>query len=123
MKRVADGQEPTDVVPLVVVPVQVKIAVAVVPVEVRNTTITVGVDPRRAVIVCTETPISLSFEYSPDCIVFEGISPLPLYTKYLHIQTNGGTLHYGYTTDAFRHYRLLRFQPPIAIPAVWQTYP
>ena len=45
MKRVADGSETTDVVPVIVDPVQVQLAVRIVPVEVRDVPVAVRVLP------------------------------------------------------------------------------
>lgn len=49
MKRLADGQEPIDLVPVVLVPVQVEVPLVVVPVEVGEVAVAVRVHEVRAV--------------------------------------------------------------------------
>ena len=45
MKRVSDGRESVDLVPVVLDPVQIQIALRAVPVEVRNIAVAVPVLP------------------------------------------------------------------------------
>ena len=49
MIELADGQEPADVVPVVVEPVEVELALGTVLVEVGHVAVAVRVDPGRAV--------------------------------------------------------------------------
>jgi hypothetical protein len=49
MIELADGQEATDVVPVIVRPVEVELAVRTVPVEIGHVAVAVRVDPGRAV--------------------------------------------------------------------------
>lgn len=59
MKRVSDGREPIDLVPVVLDPVQVQVALRAVPVEVRNVAVAVPVLPNGTSvqnIVCATTP-------------------------------------------------------------------
>ena len=54
MKKLADGEEPVDRVPVVLIPVQVEVALDTVLVEVRNVAIAIGVTPDRARRNCTK---------------------------------------------------------------------
>ena len=59
MKRVSDGREPVDLVPVILVPVHVQVALRTVPVEVRNVAVAVPVLPDGTnvqSIVCATTP-------------------------------------------------------------------
>jgi len=59
MKRVSDGREPVDLVPVVLDPVQVQVALRAVPVEVRNVAAAEPVMPDGTnvqSIVCATTP-------------------------------------------------------------------
>ena len=54
IKKVADGEEPIVVVPVVLVPVQVEIALGVVPVEVGDVAVAERALPDRARRNCTK---------------------------------------------------------------------
>ena len=49
MKRLANGQKTTVLIPVIVEPVEVEVTLRAIPVEVRHVTIAVGINPRRAV--------------------------------------------------------------------------
>lgn len=75
MKRLADGQEPVDLVPIVVVPVQVEVPLVVVPVEVGEVAVAVRVHPVRAVNLRERPSAPLPVECSPGCILFGVFKP------------------------------------------------
>ncbi len=65
MKRLANGEEPTDFIPLIVIPVEVEVSLRSVSVEVGHVAITISVDQGRAVIKCgTYHPFSLPADCS-----------------------------------------------------------
>ena len=66
MKRVSDSEEPIVVVPPVLEPVEVQVALRTVPVEVRDVPV---VEMLPDLYRIPSMPLSL--EYSRDCIVFE----------------------------------------------------
>lgn len=70
MKRVARGEEPAVLVPVVIVPVQIEVALRVVPVQVGEVTVAIAVHERGAAKICEAPPVSLPVEFSPGCIVF-----------------------------------------------------
>ena len=49
MKRVSDGREPIDLVPVVLDPVQVQVPLRAVPVEIGNVAVAIQVPPDRIV--------------------------------------------------------------------------
>lgn len=55
MKRIADSTETANLVPVVLDPVQVQVAVRTVPVEIRDAAVTIQVLPDGAVIVVQYT--------------------------------------------------------------------
>jgi len=86
MKRLAKGEEPTALIPVIVriVPVQVQIALGTIPVQVRHVAVAVRVDPARALVICKTSSKPPPIEYSQGCIVFRDFISLMLCTKYLH---------------------------------------
>ena len=62
MKRLANAGEEPVVIPVIVVAVDVHVALVVVPPVERGE-------------MCDVSSIPLSFEYSQDCIVCEGVEP------------------------------------------------
>ncbi len=84
MKRVADGEETAVLIPVVVAPVQVEVALRAVPVEVGHVAVAVRIDPGRAVKcgicrLCHCLPIARH-----GCILFGDVIPLTYSTKYFH---------------------------------------
>ncbi len=90
MIALANGQEPAVLVPVVVIPVEVELAVGTVPVEVGR--VAVAVDPGGAVKIYKMSSMPPPIEYSPGCILFEKIIPLTSYTKYFHFLSNASAL-------------------------------
>lgn len=78
MKRLADGQEPIDLVPVVVVPVQVQLPLVVVPVEVGEVAVAVLVHEVRAVNLRGRPSAPLPVEFSLGCILFGVLKPANL---------------------------------------------
>ncbi|MBU4314956.1 hypothetical protein KJ673_00960 [Patescibacteria group bacterium] len=92
MIKLADGQEPIVLVPVVVIPVEVELAVGTVPVEVGRVAVAVAVDPGGAVKIYKMSSMPPPIKYSPGCILFEKIIPLTSYTKYFHFWSNTSAL-------------------------------
>ncbi|MFZ2189512.1 MAG: hypothetical protein WA057_01440 [Candidatus Magasanikiibacteriota bacterium] len=97
MIELADGQEAADVVPVVVEPVEVELAVGNVPVEVGHVAVAVRVDPGGAVKTYKTPSISPPFEYSQGCILFGDMIPLISYTKFIIWEHNNSTLNKAMT--------------------------
>ena len=63
MKKLADDEEPTVLIPLIVEPVEVEVPVGLVGIDVRDIAIAMQVHD-RAVEMYTRPSIALPFEYS-----------------------------------------------------------
>ncbi len=87
MIGLADGQEPAVLVPVVVEPVEVKLAVGTVPVQIGHVAVVVRVDPGRAVKKYKTSSVSLPLEYSQGCILFEDIIPTNILYQVHHFGT------------------------------------
>ncbi|HAL50525.1 MAG: hypothetical protein UU40_C0017G0002 [Candidatus Uhrbacteria bacterium GW2011_GWD2_41_121] len=92
MTKLANGQESTVLVPVVVIPVKVEFALGTVPIEVGNVTIAVAIHPDGAVKIYKISSVPPPFEYSPGCILFGKVIPLIPYTKYFHFWSNVSAL-------------------------------
>jgi len=98
MKRLADGEEAADFVPLIVVPVEVEVTLRPVPVEVGHVAVTISVDPRRAVIKCgTSHPFHCLLIARHGCILSEDVIPLAYSTKYFHKEHSDSTVRKAVT--------------------------
>ena len=97
MIELADGQKAAVLVPVVVEPIEVELAVGTVPVEVDHIAVAVPVDPRGAVKKYKIPSISLPLEYSRGCILFENFISLIPYTKFIILEYGNSTLNKAVT--------------------------
>ena len=92
MKRLADGEEATGFIPLIVIPVEVEVTLGTVPIEVGHVTITISVDPRRAVKCGTYHRFHCLLIARHGCILFGDVISPACSTKYFHREHSDSTV-------------------------------